>query len=315
MHLKSGAVQMSAAREHASRRANAAAAAAAADMVPINSRRAEKRPLARASAAPPGRRSAPLAAAAGAAASGAHDDDAVPDVLSGLGTATEAGTPGAKTSRAPSVPPGPLPRDENGRFRITTGMSSLVTPEEIAAKKEGVTLMDPTKAVTLHTEKKRPADWKRDIGGRDEKKHKAKKEEEEEPTVKPTWLSVGLVVKILDKSQAEAYKRKGVIRSVKQEEVNTASVELLGFAISGTEQRGKKVFLYELHVRQGQRGGGIGTALMEMAERTARGADRTMELNVHKDNEAALGYYEIKCGFARCGEVSGGVAYVMRRKL
>ena len=73
------------------------------------------------------------------------------------------------------------PRDENGRFRITTGMSSLVTPEEIAAKKEGVTLMDPTKAVTLHTEKKRPADWKRDIGGRDEKKHKAKKEEVEEP--------------------------------------------------------------------------------------------------------------------------------------
>lgn len=68
-------------------------------------------------------------------------------------------------------------------------------------------------------------------------------------------------------------------------------------------------------MRQGQRGGGIGTALMEMAERTARGANRTMELNVHKDNEAALGYYENKCGFARCGEVSGGVAYVMRRKL
>ena len=120
------------------------------------------------------------------------------------------------------------PRDENGRFRITKGMSSLVTPEEIAAKKEGVTLMDPTKAVTLHTEKKRPADWKRDIGGRDEKKPKAEKEEMEEPAVKPTWLSVGLVVKILDKSQAEAYKRKGVIRSVKQEKVNTASVELLG---------------------------------------------------------------------------------------
>ena len=70
------------------------------------------------------------------------------------------------------------------------------------------------------------------------------------------------------------------------------SCSLLGFAISSTEQRGKKVFLYELHVRQGQRGGGIGTALMEMAERTARGANRTMELNVHKDNEAALGYYE-----------------------
>ena len=68
-------------------------------------------------------------------------------------------------------------------------------------------------------------------------------------------------------------------------------------------------------MRQGQRGGGIGTALMEMAERTARGANRTMELNVHKDNEAALGYYDNKCGFARFGEVSSGVAFVMRRKL
>ena len=46
--------------------------------------------------------------------------------------------------------------------------------------------------------------------------------------VKPTWLAVGLVVKILDKSDAVAYKRKGVIRSVKQSaEVNTADVELL----------------------------------------------------------------------------------------
>ena len=69
--------------------------------------------------------------------------------------------------------------------------------------------MDPTKAVTLHTEKKRPADWKRDIGGRDEKKPKAEKEEMEEPAVKPTWLSVGLVVKILDKSQVKRTSERG----------------------------------------------------------------------------------------------------------
>ena len=49
------------------------------------------------------------------------------------------------------------------------------------------------------------------------------------------------------------------------------SGELIGFSISGTEQRGTKIFLYELHVHQDKRGRGIGTALMEMAERTARG--------------------------------------------
>jgi ribosomal protein S18 acetylase RimI-like enzyme len=93
------------------------------------------------------------------------------------------------------------------------------------------------------------------------------------------------------------------------------SGELIGFAISGTEQRGTKVFLYELHVKDGQRRRGVGTALMEMAERTARGANRTMELNVHKDNHEALYYYEKKCGFGRCGELSNGLSFVMRRKL
>jgi len=66
---------------------------------------------------------------------------------------------------------------------------------------------------------------------------------------------------------------------------------------------------YELHVDNG-----IGTALMQMAERSAKGANRTIELNVHKDNTAAQSYYR-KMGFADCGEVSGGLAFVMRRKL
>ena len=94
-----------------------------------------------------------------------------------------------------------------------------------------------------------------------------------------------------------------------------SSGTLIGFAISGTEQRGKKVFLYELHVMEGRRGGGLGTALMQMAERSARGKDRTMELNVHKENEDARDYYEVKCGFVRFGETADKVAWVMRRKL
>ena len=53
------------------------------------------------------------------------------------------------------------------------------------------------------------------------------------------------------------------------------SGEVIGFAISGTEQRGAKVFLYELHVHKDRRRRGIGSALMEMAWRTARGANRT----------------------------------------
>ena len=85
-------------------------------------------------------------------------------------------------------------------------------------------------------------------------------------------------------------------------------------AISGTEGRGgKKVFLYELHVGQQQRGAGVGSALLDLVERWARGSAPTVELNVHKANEAARGYYK-HAGFAECGEVSGGEALVMRRK-
>ena len=54
---------------------------------------------------------------------------------------------------------------------------------------------------------------------------------------------------------------------------------------------------------------------MQMGERSARGKDRTMELNVHKENEDARDYYEVKCGFVRFGETADKVAWVMRRKL
>ena len=92
----------------------------------------------------------------------------------------------------------------------------------------------------------------------------------------------------------------------------TPSGELLGFAISSTEQRGKKVFLYELHVRQGQRGG-IGTALMEMAERIARrqphdGAERA------QGQRGGARLLRTSAGL-RAAAGNGGVAHVVRRKL
>ena len=75
-------------------------------------------------------------------------------------------------------------------------------------------------------------------------------------------------------------------------------------------------------MRQGRRSGGVGKALLEMAEQTAKGRDRVMELNVHKDNkEVAEGFYRDKCGFAFCGDAPSDapgdapIAWVMRRKL
>jgi GNAT superfamily N-acetyltransferase len=88
---------------------------------------------------------------------------------------------------------------------------------------------------------------------------------------------------------------------------------LLGFAISGTEGRGK-LFLYELHVAPAHRKGGMATALLELVERSARGRSApTVELNVHRANEGARGFYE-HVGFAQTGELSGGSVLVMQRK-
>ena len=88
---------------------------------------------------------------------------------------------------------------------------------------------------------------------------------------------------------------------------------LLGFAISGTEGRGK-LFLYELHVAAAQRKGGVATALLELVERSASGRSApTVELHVHRSNENALGFYK-HVGFAQTGELSGGSVLVMRRK-
>ena len=50
-----------------------------------------------------------------------------------------------------------------------------------------------------------------------------------------------------------------------------------------------------------------------MAERSTRGSSPTVELNVHKDNPDAQSYYK-HIGFSDFGEVSGGLAILMRRK-
>ncbi|MBN38155.1 MAG: hypothetical protein CMI29_06760 [Opitutae bacterium] len=127
---------MSAAREHASRRANAAAAAAAADMVPINSRRSQKRPLAHASATPAGRPAA--FALPSAVAGGAHVEDPMPDVLNGLGTATEIAKVGTKTSQVPRVPPGSLPRDENDQLPLLQSRASIDADESYGAQEHAL---------------------------------------------------------------------------------------------------------------------------------------------------------------------------------
>ena len=93
------------------------------------------------------------------------------------------------------------------------------------------------------------------------------------------------------------------------------SGELLGFAISGAEGRGK-VFLYELHVSQAHRSRGVATALLELVEKSGGSRGRTsptVELNVHAENTNAIGFYEHRC-FVRSGEMSGGSVLVMRRK-
>ena len=54
-------------------------------------------------------------------------------------------------------------------------------------------------------------------------------------------------------------------------------------------------------------------SLLDMAERSTRGSSPTVELNVHKDNPDAQSYYK-HIGFSDFGEVSGGLAILMRRK-
>ena len=98
--------------------------------------------------------------------------------------------------------------------------------------------------------------------------------------------------------------------------VRSADGQLLGFAISGLEGRGK-AFLYELHVAADARSRGFGRALIDLVERSATrargGGGGTVELHVHKSNIAAQEFYE-HLGFVLVGEASEGRVLVMQRK-
>ena len=119
---------MSTAREHASRRASAAAAAAAADMVPINARRAQKRPIQHPSASSRERAPAPTPRAPLAAP---HDEP--------LALATEGAAPnGASASTAPDVPPGPLPRDENGQLPLLQSRAGIDADESYGSQEHAL---------------------------------------------------------------------------------------------------------------------------------------------------------------------------------
>lgn len=134
------------------------------------------------------------------------------------------------------------PRDESGRFRVTKGMSSLSAAEDVSQKKNGVTLMDPTKAISCNVVKRfadAPAaggvndrDSKRSKTAADKDKGKpssdTKKKNDKDGGRPSSWLSTGLVVKILAKSLKEAghYKKKGVVRRISSP--HKAEVEILG---------------------------------------------------------------------------------------
>ena len=97
--------------------------------------------------------------------------------------------------------------------------------------------------------------------------------------------------------------------------VMTGKDELLAFAISGNEGRGK-VFVYELHVASAHRRRGFGRALLDLCEKasTTRGrTSPTLELQVHAANQGALSFY-VSSGFVKMSELSNGSVYAMKRK-
>ena len=121
------------ASEHASRRANAAAAAAASEIVPINSKKAQKRPIGRPKAKEPP--SAAPQAATQTVPSLPVGDNAVE--IEGLARATEAHP---RSSRVPDVPPGPLPRDENGRMPLLQSQAGIDADEAYGSQEHALSL-------------------------------------------------------------------------------------------------------------------------------------------------------------------------------
>ena len=124
-------------------------------------------------------------------------------------------------------------------------MSSLSAAEDVNPKNKGVTLLDPTKAISCNTVKRfaedpaPPGGGGGGGGGKKAKKTRGKDErggggggKDDKKKAKASWLCVGLVVKILDKSlkevQGGSYKKKGVVRRIIAP--GTAEVEVMGAA-------------------------------------------------------------------------------------
>ena len=112
--------------EHASRRASAAAAAAASQMVPINSKKAGKRPAK--PVAPSA--STPLAPVRGMPNIPTETGDTLPDFESLGGVEGEAN----KASKPPDAPPGPLPRDENGQPSLLQTRAGIDADESFGSQ-------------------------------------------------------------------------------------------------------------------------------------------------------------------------------------
>ena len=114
-----------ASRDYASRRAGAAAAAAASEIVPINSKRDRKRPMARSTAETETRPQVPYL----------EEQAALPD-LAISGDTKEHG--GSRLSKAPAVPPGPLPRDENGQLSLLQSRAGIDADEMFGSQENAL---------------------------------------------------------------------------------------------------------------------------------------------------------------------------------
>lgn len=103
-------------KEYASRRAGAAAAAAASDIVPINSKRDRKRTMVSSVAYTDVRTQVP------------HLEKfvALPDLAISGDAKDKAG---GRTSNPPAVPPGPLPRDKNGKLPLLQSREGIDADE------------------------------------------------------------------------------------------------------------------------------------------------------------------------------------------
>lgn len=87
--------------------------------------------------------------------------------------------------------------------------------------------------------------------------------------------------------------------------VARASRGLAGYALAITRRNSRRARLYSIAVAAGQRGHGIGAALLAAVERAApRRGFSALRLEVRADNEQAIKLYEAR-GYRPCGRIAG----------